>query len=121
MNGPGKCQGRSICIHPERISTLRPRERDVLAGIVAGCSNKVIAYQLGISPRTVEVHRANIMRNLEARHIALVICAAVEALRLGLYTDLPPVFAPLLAYLLHDTQEPAAEVPLPGPRSRQAG
>ena len=119
MNGPGKCQGRSICIQPHRIPTLRPRERDVLAGIVAGCSNKVIAYQLGISPRTVEVHRANIMRNLEARHIAHVICAAVEAMRLGLYTDIPAVFAPLLAYLLHEPEE-AGEL-APTPAARQAG
>lgn len=118
MNGPAKCHGR-ICIQPERITTLRPRERDVLAGIVAGCSNKVIAYQLGISPRTVEVHRANIMRNLEARHIALVICAAVEAMRLGLYTELPPVFAPLLAYLVHETED-AGEL-APEKTARQAG
>ena len=47
-----------------RINGLTPRERDVLNGLVEGQSNKVIAYDLGISPRTVEIHRANLMTKL---------------------------------------------------------
>ena len=45
----------------ERFAALSPRERDVLSGVVAGKPNKIIAYELGISPRTVEVYRAGLM------------------------------------------------------------
>ena len=44
-----------------QLNALTPRERDVLNGLVEGQSNKVSAYDLGISPRTVEIHRANLM------------------------------------------------------------
>jgi two-component system response regulator FixJ len=47
-----------------QLNALTPRERDVLGGLVEGQSNKVIAYDLGISPRTVEIHRANLMSKL---------------------------------------------------------
>ena len=47
-----------------QLNGLTPRERDVLHGLVKGQSNKVIAYDLGISPRTVEIHRANLMSKL---------------------------------------------------------
>jgi len=47
-----------------QLNCLTPRERDVLNGLVEGQSNKVIAYDLGISPRTVEIHRANLMSKL---------------------------------------------------------
>ena len=59
-----------------RVAALTPRERDVLAGLVAGHPNKTIAYDLGISPRTVEVHRANLMTKLEVRSLS-------EALRIA--------------------------------------
>jgi two-component system response regulator FixJ len=59
-----------------RIAMLSPREQDVLRGLVRGHPNKTIAYDLGISPRTVEVHRANAMAKLEARSLS-------EALRLA--------------------------------------
>lgn len=49
---------------------LTPRERDVLAHVVAGASNKEAARGLGISPRTVEVHRARIMEKLDAKNVA---------------------------------------------------
>ena len=62
-----------------RIAALSPRCRDVLNGIVAGHSSKVIAYELGISPRTVEVHRATLKRRLGARNIAEAIRVAYEA------------------------------------------
>src|SRR3989344_1436410 len=45
----------------EMLSTLSGREKDVLRGVIAGKMNKVIAFELGISPRTVEVYRANVM------------------------------------------------------------
>jgi two-component system response regulator FixJ len=59
-----------------RIGQLSPREQDVLRGLVRGHPNKTIAYDLGISPRTVEVHRANAMSKLGARSLS-------EALRLA--------------------------------------
>lgn len=65
------------------IASLTPRGRDVLSGIVVGCSNKVIAHKLGISIRTVEIHRARMMRDLGARHVADAIRLAVDAIRLS--------------------------------------
>lgn len=53
-----------------RISQLTAREREILVGIVSGLPNKTIAYDLEISPRTVEVHRANIMSKMQARSLA---------------------------------------------------
>lgn len=59
-----------------RIAGLTARERDVLRGLVRGHPNKTIAYDLGISPRTVEVHRANVMSKLGVRSLS-------EALRIA--------------------------------------
>lgn len=60
--------------------TLTPRERDVLDRLVAGASNKEAGRQLGISPRTIEIHRARIMEKLGAKNVADVVRMA---LRLG--------------------------------------
>ena len=49
-----------------RVAALSPRERDVLGGLVAGRANKQIAFDLGISPRTVEIYRANLMNKMQA-------------------------------------------------------
>ncbi|WP_374273843.1 response regulator FixJ [Brevundimonas sp.] len=49
-----------------RLQSLSPRERDVVEGLVKGHANKVIAFDLGISPRTVEVYRANAMTKMQA-------------------------------------------------------
>jgi two-component system, LuxR family, response regulator FixJ len=49
-----------------RLAALSPRERDVLGGLVAGRANKQIAFELGISPRTVEIYRANLMDKMRA-------------------------------------------------------
>jgi two-component system response regulator FixJ len=49
-----------------RFDILSAREHEVLEGLVAGHPNKIIAYQLGISPRTVEVYRANVMQKMQA-------------------------------------------------------
>jgi two-component system response regulator FixJ len=53
-----------------RLQALTSRERDVLDGLAQGLPNKTIAYDLGISPRTVEIHRANLMTKLEARSLS---------------------------------------------------
>lgn len=50
----------------ERLATLSHREREVLDGLVAGHPNKIIAFNLGISPRTVEIYRANVMTKMKA-------------------------------------------------------
>ncbi len=50
----------------ERFESLSQRERQVLDGLVAGSPNKTIAHELGISPRTVEVYRANVMTKMQA-------------------------------------------------------
>jgi len=49
-----------------KLAALSNRERDVLGGLVAGRANKQIAYDLGISPRTVEIYRANLMNKMQA-------------------------------------------------------
>jgi len=59
-----------------RLQALTPRERDVLDGLAKGLPNKTIAYDLDISPRTVEIHRANLMSKLKVRSLS-------EALRLA--------------------------------------
>lgn len=53
----------------QRIATLSERERQVLGGVVAGNPNKIIAAELGISPRTVEVYRAGLMAKMQARSL----------------------------------------------------
>ena len=52
------------------LSSLTPRERSVLDKLVQGRSNKIVAYELGISPRTVEIHRAHIMTKMEASSLS---------------------------------------------------
>ena len=59
-----------------RLAALTPREMEVLQGLVRGHPNKTIAYDLGISPRTVEIHRANLMTKLEVASLS-------EALRIA--------------------------------------
>lgn len=54
----------------ERLATLSERELQVLRGVVQGQPNKVIAIDLGISPRTVEVYRANVMAKMQAKSLA---------------------------------------------------
>ncbi|RPF72307.1 response regulator transcription factor [Aurantiacibacter spongiae] len=70
-----------------RIDALSKREREVLDLLSEGCSNKAIARTLQISPRTVEIHRANMMGKLDAHH-------AAEAVRLRLEADLEEVTVP---------------------------
>jgi two-component system, LuxR family, response regulator FixJ len=63
----------------QMLSTLSPRERDVLHGVVAGKMNKVIAYELGISPRTVEVYRAGVMNKTGANGLSELVRIALLA------------------------------------------
>jgi two-component system, LuxR family, response regulator FixJ len=67
----------------QRIARLSPREREVLDALVAGASNKVIAFDLGLSVRTVEVHRGRMMERLGTRQLA-------EAIRLAVLATLAP-------------------------------
>lgn len=64
-----------------KISQLSDRERQVLSAVVTGLPNKTIAYNLDISPRTVEVHRANVMTKMQARSLPELVrmVMAIEA------------------------------------------
>jgi len=62
-----------------RLADLSPRERDVLLGLVAGKINKVIAHDLNISPRTVEVYRANLMAKTGAHSMSELMRLALAA------------------------------------------
>jgi len=61
----------------ERVGSLSVRERQVLEGLVAGLPNKTIAYDLGISPRTVEIYRANVMTKMEATSLSELVRMAL--------------------------------------------
>jgi two-component system, LuxR family, response regulator FixJ len=63
----------------DRFATLSPRERDVLGGLVAGNPNKTIAHDLGISPRTVEIYRANVMTKMKAGSVSELVRMALIA------------------------------------------
>jgi two-component system, LuxR family, response regulator FixJ len=66
-----------------RIGQLSARERDVLRGLIEGHANKVIAHELAISPRTVEIYRANLMAKLKVRSLS-------EALKIAFAAGLLP-------------------------------
>lgn len=61
-----------------RIETLSPRERQVMDGLVAGLSNKVIAREFDISPRTIEVYRANVMTKMQAGSLSELVRLAMR-------------------------------------------
>jgi len=67
----------------ERLAKLSTRERQVLDGLVAGHPNKTIAYDLGISPRTIEIYRANVMTKMEAASLSDLVRMALTAGVLG--------------------------------------
>ncbi len=68
----------------EKIRCLTPRERDVFEQLVIGRPNKVIAFELGISPRTVEVHRSRVIEKLQARSLSQLVRMAMA---IGLQPD----------------------------------
>jgi two-component system, LuxR family, response regulator FixJ len=61
----------------DRLAALSNRERQVLDGLVAGKANKVIAFDLGISPRTVEIYRANVMTKMSAHSLSDLVRMAI--------------------------------------------
>lgn len=63
----------------DRLAQLSPRERDVLEGVIEGKLNKQIAFELEISPRTVEIYRANLMTKTGARNMAELMRIALAA------------------------------------------
>jgi two-component system, LuxR family, response regulator FixJ len=67
-----------------RIATLSPRERQVMNGLIAGLSNKLIARDYDISPRTIEVYRANVMTKMQASSLSELVRLAMRA---GLLND----------------------------------
>jgi len=66
-----------------RLTALSNRERDVLQGLVSGLANKQIAFNLGISPRTVEIYRANLMTKMQASSLSDLVRMALVAGILG--------------------------------------
>lgn len=62
-----------------RLETLTAREREVFDGVVAGQPNKVIAHKLGISARTVEIHRARVMEKMQAPNLSTLVRLAMAA------------------------------------------
>ncbi len=70
-------QGAQAAQVQGRFDGLSERERQVLDGLVAGKANKVIAYDLGISPRTVEIYRANVMAKMQAKSLSELVRLAL--------------------------------------------
>jgi two-component system response regulator FixJ len=66
-----------------RIATLSPRERQVMDGLITGLSNKLIAREYDISPRTIEVYRANVMTKMQANSLSELVRLAMRAGLLG--------------------------------------
>jgi two-component system response regulator FixJ len=62
-----------------RVASLSPRERQVMDGLVAGLSNKLIAREYDISPRTIEVYRANVMTKMQANSLSELVRLAMRA------------------------------------------
>ena len=75
---PPSATPNSAAIH-DRLAGLSNRERQVLEGLVAGKANKMIAFDLGISPRTVEIYRANLMTKMQANSLSELVRMAMLA------------------------------------------
>jgi two-component system response regulator FixJ len=74
-----KRQGEAVLADiTSRIAALSPRERQVMEGLIAGLSNKLIAREYNISPRTIEVYRANVMTKMQASSISELVRLAMR-------------------------------------------
>jgi two-component system response regulator FixJ len=78
VDHPGRARVKRIMART-RVERLTCREREVLGGVASGLSNRLIGEKLSISPRTVEIHRANLLNKLEANHTSDAIRIACEA------------------------------------------
>ena len=76
---PSAQSGAAAAAAAVKLTLLSPREREVLEGLLAGLPNKSIAYDLAISPRTVEIHRARVMDKMGARSLSELIRLALAA------------------------------------------
>jgi two-component system response regulator FixJ len=71
--------GTRVAEARRQLAVLSPREREVLDAVAAGKASKAIAFELGLSVRTVEVHRANILAKLKVDNAALAVAKLVAA------------------------------------------
>jgi two-component system response regulator FixJ len=78
QDSEGKRQAERTAID-DRLAALSNREREVLEGLVAGRANKQIGFDLGISPRTVEIYRANLMTKMQAASLSELVRMALTA------------------------------------------
>ena len=76
---PGAGKGAEVEETAARIALLSPRERQVLDQLIIGHQNKMIAYELGISPRTVEIHRSRVMAKMQAKSLSQLVRMALTA------------------------------------------
>lgn len=79
QSGEGEAREIEKVEFAARIASLSGREREVLDGLLAGKANKVIAYDLAISPRTVEIYRANVMTKMRANSLSELVRTALRA------------------------------------------
>jgi len=78
QDSDSKRQAERVSID-SRLATLSNRERDVLEGLLAGLANKQIAFDLKISPRTIEIYRANLMTKMQAASLSDLVRMALIA------------------------------------------
>ena len=78
LDGPGERDAETLAARA-KLALLSPREREVLEGLLAGLPNKSIAYDLAISPRTVEIHRARVMDKMGVRSLPELVRLALAA------------------------------------------
>jgi two-component system response regulator FixJ len=79
LDGQSSAKETEIDETAARIALLTPREREVLDHLIIGLKNKEIAFDLGISPRTVEIHRARVMSKMQARNMSQLVRMAIAA------------------------------------------